>query len=1399
MSGLELIDHLSSMGIKVWLDGEILRYRAAKSIITEDIITELSTRKDEIVACLKRSSDTVAPKISRLIEGFEPNPQSVNEPFPLTDIQQAYWIGRSGSFEIGNVSAHTYFEVDSHNIEISRLESAWQKLILRHGMLRAIFHNNGQQQILAEVPHYTIEAADLRKMDSEKRSHCLRSTREQMSHQVLPADQWPLFDIRASRIDDECTRLHVSIDLLIADAWSLRILFREWAQLYDTPKTLLSEVNTSFRDYVIFEQQSKKSREHKRSIEYWTGRLNSLPPAPNLPLSQKAHPPGKTFFFRHHARLSSETWSKIKQNASHRRMTPSIVLCSVFAEVLSRWSKRQHFSINLTLFNRYPIHTDIDDVVGDFTTLALLEVDLRNNYSFEDIAMRLQEQLWNDLEYRHCSGVDVLRQIIRSRKVQGTEPVMPVVFTSLLVREETEQGFDTAWLGDTVYGISQTPQVWIDHQVYEQDAGVVLNWDVVEELFPEGMIRDMFDTYCRRLEQLGQSDHAWHERSSELLLPEGHKELFAAINATDAEIAPRLLHTPFEDQARLHPEHLAVITPERSLTYGELYRYSTGLAHQLRQQGARPNELVAVVMEKGWEQVVAVLGILHSGAAYLPIDASLPAQRRATLLEQGRVTTVITQPWLKHSFEWPEGYRLICIDQDFSDTDITALQPLQAPQDLAYVIFTSGSTGVPKGVMIDHRGALNTITDINQRLGVCQRDRVIALSALNFDLSVYDIFGVLAAGATLVIPQAQGLRDPQHWADIMQQHGVTLWNSVPALMQLFMEYAETHPERAPTQLRHVLLSGDWIPLTLPDGLKRCVPGVHVTSLGGATEASIWSIAYPIDRIDPSWSSIPYGKPLTNQRFHVLNERLDPCPIWVPGQLFIGGVGVAQGYWDDPQKSAESFITHPRSGERLYRTGDMGRYLPSGDIEFLGREDNQVKVQGYRIELGEIESALNQHPEVRSGLVLALGPKHGEKRLVGYVVPQRDTSDLKQELKNYLKTKLPPYMVPATYMILDALPLTANGKIDRDALPDPVDEASAPMDLEVIEDDLTQQLLKIVGEVVGIRNTSIKANFFDLGGNSISAMRLVNRIQDSYGIQLPLAMFFHTPTIELLASAIGEQRLAEEQSCVVKLRDGNEKALYCFHPIGGSVFCYRELALQIPLDLPVYGIQAYGLDEKKSPYTNIESMASHYIKEIERIDRQGPYRLLGWSMGATVAYEVAQQLIRKNREVEILAILDAQAPKANRSDIIEDDYADYSELFLADLAGTLDTPINFSKEMFIKKDKKDRISYMLSCIESSIPHTEIDAAIFDRKRMGHLLEIFEANMQALGAYQASPYPGDIIAFRAISQHNSRCNIDDWALLTKNNQLTVVDIPADHYSLLRSNNAQAIANKLSTHME
>ncbi len=474
------------------------------------------------------------------------------------------------------------------------------------------------------------------------------------------------------------------------------------------------------------------------------------------------------------------------------------------------------------------------------------------------------------------------------------------------------------------------------------------------------------------------------------LVPIAQLEQRKLVNATEAPVSNGLLHTLFTSQVPLRHDQVAVISQTRHLTYGEIYTGSLQLAHQLRRLGAGPNQLVAVVMEKGWEQVVGVLGILQSGAAYLPIDPHLPAERLTYLLEHGEVRQVVTQSWIDQKVEWPIIIERICVDMlDLAQPDMPPLESFQQPEDLAYVIYTSGSTGLPKGVMIDHRGAVNTILDINRRFNVTSMDRVLALSALNFDLSVYDIFGLLAAGGSIVIPPDNALRNPAAWLDILIQEHVTLWNSVPALLQMLVDFTENTPEALKLScLRLAMLSGDWIPLLLTEHIQQLIPGIKVVSLGGATEASIWSILYPINEIDPAWKSIPYGKPMLNQRFAVLNDILEPCPVWVSGNLYISGIGLARGYWRDEEKTKASFILHPRTGERLYRTGDLGRYLPDGTIEFLGREDSQVKIQGHRIELGEIEETLLRCSNVCSAVANVTSGLHGDKRLVAYVVLQQ---------------------------------------------------------------------------------------------------------------------------------------------------------------------------------------------------------------------------------------------------------------------------------------------------------------------------------------------------------------------------------------------------------------------------
>jgi len=1042
MSAVEFLAELSREGVKIWVDGTQLRYRAPKGIITASLRSKLVEYKPELLVLLSQQLDSgFTGSLPRVI----PAPDQLYLPFPATDVQQAYWIGRSASFELGNVGNHIYIEVEAVDLDLARSLLILRRLIERHPMLRAIMLPDGQQKILEHVPPFQVDFIDLEGLNEQKVAQQLARIRHEMDHQVLQVEQWPAFEIRVSRLQKRRIRIHASIEALFIDGWCLDFLIQEFLELYHKPEACLPPLEFSFRDYVLTEAQLQASELYRRSQDYWTQRLRDLPPAPDLPLAIDPVSLEHPRFVSRKAQLEASAWQQLKARGAQAGLTPSGVLLATFAEVLTAWSKTSSFCINVSVSHRLPLHEQVNEILGDFTSLLLLAVDHSLPATFEQRAKCLQEQLWCDFEHRYYSGVRVLRDLAR---VQGStvQAMMPVVFTSILGRKTTTT-YPAPWQ-EPIYFATQSPQVWLDHLVLEEAGNLVLYWQAVEALFPPGLLDAMFEAYIYLLKRLATDEQIWQSSSCELV-PSSQLAQHAQINATEAPIPERLLQSFFVEQATKRPDHLAVISPRRTLTYQEVLKEATLLGQQLRQLGVCPNHLVAVVMEKGWEQVVGVLGVLLSGAAYLPIDPNLPQERLTFLLEHGEVELVITQPWIEKTVQWPGWLKSICVEAlDVARMDIEPLDVRQRPDDLAYVIYTSGSTGLPKGVMIDHRGAVNTILDINHRFGVTSEDCVLALSALNFDLSVYDIFGLLAAGGTIVMPAEDALRDPAIWLDLLVQERVTLWNTVPALLEMLIEYIEARPQAlSRSWLRLALLSGDWIPVSLPDRLRKLIPTVEIMSLGGATEASIWSILYPIHAVDPSQKSIPYGKPMCNQRFFVLNEMLEPCPVWVPGHLYIGGIGLAKGYWRDEEKTQASFILHPYTGERLYRTGDVGRYLPDGNIEFLGREDLQVKVRGHRIELGEIEATLLDHPQVSKAVVTAIGKRFESKHLIAYVVP----------------TQNGPNQVDDTEDIIDWEMLLSNSQAYRQALSEP-DVSDAFIDIwQILEHIYIQVIYNVLND------------------------------------------------------------------------------------------------------------------------------------------------------------------------------------------------------------------------------------------------------------------------------------------------------------------------------------------------
>ncbi|BBB92143.1 MAG TPA: non-ribosomal peptide synthetase [Methylomusa anaerophila] len=951
----QLLARFRREGVFLWEQNGQLCYKAPKGRLKDNDLQALKDNKTDILDLLQAESKPVT---------VTPDPESRFEPFPLTDIQSAYLLGRHNLFGYGGLSCHIYLELNYPELDPKRTEAVWNRLILRHDMLRTTIDQKGCQRVRQSVPQLKVAYTDTSGWEEQKAEAKLAEIREEMGHRLYNTDHWPLFDIGVTKAHKRAV-LHFSMDFLIADWASIWLLLSEFEALYEEPGRQLPDLDLSFRDYLLAESRLRETATYSRDKDYWLRRVDTLPSAPDLPLAGQQDNSGTARFRRRFLQLDNHTWEGLKQRAQKLGLTPTAVVMTAYAAVIKRWSRNEKFCLNLTLLNRLPLHAQVNDIVGDFTSVNLLAVDWCEEYSFSEQARTLQKQLFEDLDHRLFSGVEVLREIARRRGREAA--LMPVVFTSAIGLVEPTAGNQRKGKVNG-HGISQTPQVVIDCQAMDGLAGLQVNWDVREGVFPDRMVDDMFDAFDELLRSLARTDQIW-DTNEAVALPAWQLTERQQINAVKAPLPDQQLHRQVLAQATATPDLPAVFDSEGHVTYRELAQRAAAVAEKLKELGCVTQDRVAIVMDKCVHQVAAVLGTLLVGAVYVPIDTKQPELRRLAMLEQASVRFVLTCSITP--MQWPDKLKIIEADK---------LKPYRGnitiaggnPDLPAYIIYTSGSTGQPKGVVISHRAAANTIADINRRFNINRGDRVLGLAQLSFDLSVYDIFGPLSVGGALVYPNAGRLTDPSHWAELMAQQEVTVWNSVPALMQMLVAYLNSEQKITLPQLRLALLSGDWIPLTLPDMLVRRLPAVQVISLGGATEASIWSIYHIYKGLKADWRSIPYGRPLANQEFRVLDAQLRACPVWVAGELYITGCGLAEGYWGDNKITQERFFLHPVDGQRLYRTGDLGRYTPGGEIEFLGREDNQVKIKGHRIELGEIEATLLKHPAVAAAGVVVDG-------------------------------------------------------------------------------------------------------------------------------------------------------------------------------------------------------------------------------------------------------------------------------------------------------------------------------------------------------------------------------------------------------------------------------------------
>ncbi len=1011
-----------------------------------------------------------------------------HEPFALTDVQYAYFVGRDSEQPMGGVDCHAYYEFTGGGIDAEKLCGAWKKLHEVHPSLRTVFRG-GKQWVTDEIYPDTFKAHDFR--GGTSRDDILK-LREEISHRRLDIENGETAGLNLCLFDGY-TVVCLDFALIAADVKSIQILLRDLARLYRGEKQ--EPYNLNFRNFIA-RGKSESKQEDIKARDYCEKRAHSMRLRPELPLVKKPSDISFPRYTHYTDVISSENWERIRLKSSKTGVTAAMTLLTAYARVIGCWSAEKSFLINVPLFDSPVDMNGSENAVADFTTLLLTSHSDEGNVDFSQKLVETSDNFINDMRYASFSGVKVQRLLRKYHK--GERDFAPVVFACNIGLDFVDDRFEET-IGKLTYTVSQTPQVWIDCQLFERKGELHISWDVCDELFPKGMPQDMFNTYINYLVKLAAAD-SWDEVLTPDLPPNAVRK---TVEETIAEY-PQKPHSLVEGLMRgaaENPEKTALCCEDVRVTYLELNQKSARLADTLRKKGAQGNPVV-VKMKRGIEQIVAIYGVLLAGGSYVPCGSNQPMKRLEKMINAVGAKLVVA--------ESTEDFAALPADAiDIAEAlegweDVAYKEIEVNPDSSAYIIMTSGSTGEPKGVEVTHKSAMNTIID------VCDRNKVvgdfISVSAADFDLSVYDIFASAFLGATLYVLTEENAKDADAWLTMMISNGVTVCNIVPILADMLFTAIETLGDKPP--LKNIMLSGDRITANLVKKIQRLLPECRITAMGGATEASIWSNEYIVGEIPDDMVNIPYGSALSGQIYRIVDKNGNDCPDMVTGELLIGGYGVAKCYRNDEHKTSMKFTSE--GGLRWYHTGDMGRFWSDGTIEFIGRADYQVKVKGHRVELGEIESVMSGYSAIdRCVAVLA---EENSVKYIGLYYTGAETD--KTKLRGYAESFLPKYMVPERWLYLENLPLNSNGKIDRNALP-AMEPADNKTDDSFVSDE-EKRLAELWKSVLEVDKVSRNSDYFELGGNSLNATRLIYKIKENFGVKLKISTIFRRSQLSAMA-------------------------------------------------------------------------------------------------------------------------------------------------------------------------------------------------------------------------------------------------------------------------------------------
>ncbi|MHC4268500.1 MAG: non-ribosomal peptide synthetase [Planctomycetota bacterium] len=1170
---------------------------------------------------------------------------------PLSYAQQRLWFLNQLEPDSPFYNISQVFRIHG-TINVESLHKALNAIINRHEILRTSFKLEGEQPVQVISTKLTLDLPTINISESpgKKRETRIQNLISDFTQQPFDLTCGPLILFHLIRIDSQEHIFVVVMHHIISDGWSMGIFNRELEALYNSfcsgePYTP-QELPIQYADFSQWQRQWFKGNVMENQLDYWRKQFKNVPSLLDLPIDHQ-RPLIQSFRgSKKSVLLSNELTRALKALSIKKNTTLFMTLLAAFQLLLFRYTGQKIIVTGSPIANR--TISEIENLIGFFVNTLVFRADFSDNPTFSELLKQVRQVTLNAFENQDLPFEKLVEELQPERNLSYS-PLFQVMFA---FQNDSPVSLDLSNLTLTPVKVDyKSSKFDLTLFVSETDQGLRALMEYNTDLFNHDTIMRMLGNFQTLLENITKNPDC-SISTIPILTKREQDQILLEWNNTKTEYPhDECIHQLFEMQVEKVPDAVAVVYEDDKLTYRELNERSNQLAHYLRKHGVGPDVLVGICMERSIDMIVGLLGILKAGGAYVPLDTSYPKERLKFMIDDSNLEILLTtNNLLKYIPD--NNIKKICLDNEWniiSEYRMENVSNLTNMRNLAYVIYTSGSTGRPKGVCVLHQ-SINCLVINTNYIQFKSSDIIAQASNFSFDAATFEIWGALLNGASLVLISNDIILSPEEFATEIRRQGISVLFLTTAL---FNQMTREAPN-AFRSVRYLLFGGETVDPSCVRMVVEAGPPQHLLHVYGPTECTTFTSWYQVKNIPKEAVTIPIGRPISNTTIYLLDRNLQPVPVGVVGEIYIGGDGIASEYLNRPDFSAEKFIPDPfinKAGSSLYRSGDLARYLPDGNIEFLGRKDNQVKIRGFRIELGEIEAVLDKYPGVNQVAVLAREDEPGKKRLVTYIVLEEGPKTSISVLRDFLKKKLPEYMIPSVFIKLDSLPLTPNGKVDRKALPIP-DQKRPELEKEFVapHTSVEKELAKIWCEVLRLQQIGIHDNFFESGGHSLLATQVMHRMRNISRENLPLALLFQYPTIAGLAKYLSRENVRPQP--VVQ-------DFYTLYPIqtygtrAPFFWIHSQMITFLPnylgQDQPLYAIIAQGVDGKRVRYKTMKEIIAHYLREIRTVQPAGPYFLGGFCWGGKYAFEIAQQLLGQGEEVGLLFVVEpALSPVRSRT-------------------------------------------------------------------------------------------------------------------------------------------------------